>query len=314
MRKHLLVEIGLAVLVVFSFFAPNVWQSSGQAAEAGGFTVSALQSEAPQTAPTTAFTYQGELKKAGVPYDGVCTFDFRLFTTLTGATQLGSTQIIPGVAVTGGLFTTVIDFGDQFNGQENFLQTGVFCTGDVGLTSLTPRTALKPAPYSISTSALRGRTVSDSAPATGDFLAWDGSQWAPSAAQARRKYYLTIANVDGANALNACSAGYHMASLAEIFDTSNLQYNTALGFTAPDSGGGPPFSTSGWVRTGVSSNINSTPGNANCAVWTSNSASANGTLTGLNPVWTTSSFNVISPWGPGISTCNLTNHVWCVED
>ena len=216
--------------------------------------------------------------------------------------------------MTGGLFTVAIDFGNQFNGQENFLQTGVQCSGDVGFTALTPRTALKPAPYSISTSALRGRTVSDSAPAIGDLLAWNGSQWAPSAGPAQRKYYLTSSSTfDGSEALTACSAGYHMASLAEIFDPTNLDYNSALGVVGADSGGGPPFSFAGWVRTGVSSSVNAVPGNANCAVWTSNSVANNGTTINLQPQWATPSIQV-SPWDALVGACNATKRVWCVED
>ena len=56
--------------------------------------------------------------------------------------------------------------------------------------------------------------------------------------------------VDGSNATSACAAGYYMASLWEIYDTSNLECNTSLGSTLGDSGSGPP-GLNGWVRTGV---------------------------------------------------------------
>jgi hypothetical protein len=316
MGKRLLFEIGLAALVVVSFFAPNVWQTRGQGAEAGVDTVAAPQAEAPQAAPTTAFTYQGELKKAGAPYEGTCTFEFKLFTTLGGATQLGSTQTIPGVAVSGGLFTVAIDFGDQFNGQENFLQTGVQCSGDVGFTALTPRTSLKPAPYSISTSALRGRTVSDIAPVTGDFLAWDGSQWAPSARQARRKYYLGH-SVNGAAPLTACNAGFHMANLTEIFDPTQLDYDTtaAGGLDAEDGGNSPPTLFSGWVRTGYASSTSGATGvgQANCSAWTSNNGAEYGTRLLFSSDWIGPA-TAISPWFATLAFCNQALPVWCVQD
>ncbi len=54
-------------------------------------------------------------------------------------------------------------------------------------------------------------------------------------------------------------------------------------FKAQDSGNGPPFSLTGWVRTGVSSNTSTQVGAGNCALWTSNSAANNGTTVALNP-------------------------------
>jgi hypothetical protein len=71
-----------------------------------------------------------------------------------------------------------------------------------------------------------------------------------------RKYYMTRDRYDGAHALTACAAGYHMASLWEIHETSNLRYDTELGLTRGDSGCGPPNSFSGWSGTfaGLQSN------------------------------------------------------------
>jgi hypothetical protein len=64
-----------------------------------------------------------------------------------------------------------------------------------------------------------------------------------------RKFYLTQDGYDGSQALSACAQGYHMASLWEILDPSNLSYDTSLGATVADSGSGPP-NGSGWIRTG----------------------------------------------------------------
>ena len=47
MHKRLFFEIGLAALVIFSFFAPNVWQVRGQGAEPGVYTVAATLSRSP---------------------------------------------------------------------------------------------------------------------------------------------------------------------------------------------------------------------------------------------------------------------------
>ena len=68
--------------------------------------------------------------------------------------------------------------------------------------------------------------------------------------KASRAFYLTTTTHTGAQATTACAAGFHMASLWEIFDPSNLRYDATVGATADDSGAGPPF-LGGWVRTGT---------------------------------------------------------------
>src|SRR5262245_7913813 len=45
------------------------------------------------------------------------------------------------------------------------------------------------------------------------------------------RFYLSTDTFDGAHALAACSQGFHMASLWEIFDPTNLKYDTTLGQT-----------------------------------------------------------------------------------
>ena len=55
-----------------------------------------------------------------------------------------------------------------------------------------------------------------------------------------RGFYLTTSEHNGANALTACTRGFHMASLWEVFDPTNLAYDTTLGTTDQDSGSGPP--------------------------------------------------------------------------
>jgi hypothetical protein len=77
---------------------------------------------------------------------------------------------------------------------------------------------------------------------------------APTLAEARTTYYLTTRTFQGNAALTAGTAGFHMASLWEIRDTSNLQYDTSRGLTQADSGSGPPTETWGWARTGSGSN------------------------------------------------------------
>ena len=81
----------------------------------------------------------------------------------------------------------------------------------------------------------------------------------------RRSFYLTQTGYNGSQALTACAEGYHMASFREIRDTSNLSYDTQLGFTQDDFGLGPPGGFAGWIRTGYDANevpqlVSVTPG------------------------------------------------------
>ena len=76
-----------------------------------------------------------------------------------------------------------------------------------------------------------------------------------SAAAAKPKmYYLTNNYFYGGDAITACDSGFHMASISEIQDPSNLQYATRS-TTAHDAlvdgeGFEPPSDHKGWVRTG----------------------------------------------------------------
>jgi len=110
----------------------------------------------PQAALGTAFTYQGQLKKAGNPVNGTCDFQFSLWDAAgsgsppTGGNQIGSTQTKTGVSVSNGLFTVQLDFGaDAFQGDARWLQIRVKCAGDSDYVTLSPRQPLTPAPYAL---------------------------------------------------------------------------------------------------------------------------------------------------------------------
>ncbi len=103
----------------------------------------------------TAFTYQGRLQDAGSPANGLYDLRFGLYGVPTGGTQVGTTVCADNVTVTEGLFTLIVDFGAQFNGQERFLEievrtdTGLDCTNATGFTTLTPRQALTAVPNAL---------------------------------------------------------------------------------------------------------------------------------------------------------------------
>lgn len=130
-----------------------------------------------------------------------------------------------------------------------------------------------------------------------------------------RSYYQTGATFAGNAALTACASGYHMATLAEIFNTASLRYAKEIPGAAQgaDSGNGPPYSITGWIRTGVGSGTNNQVGAGNCQVWTSTNAAHFGTTVALNPDWLGAVTN-ISPWAGVTFTCNSTRRVWCAQD
>lgn len=142
-----------------------------------------------------------------------------------------------------------------------------------------------------------------------------GQSGNPLLRDTRRSFYLTPTFHAGNQTLTACAEGYHMASLWEVLDTSNVRYNGELGFTHADSGFGPPTNVTGWIRTGAVANAFDSPGFANCNAWTSSSSMDSGTAVALTIDWDSSNVTVISPWLTGAVNCNSTSlRVWCMQD
>jgi hypothetical protein len=131
-------------------------------------------------------------------------------------------------------------------------------------------------------------------------VAASGAEASQAASTGLRHYYQTKTVHDGAGALGACAAGYHMASLWEILDPSNFRYNTELGLTTGDSGQGPTV-WPGWVRTGTMADVGAQPGEGNCYGWTEADSGANGTQ----------DFHV---WHALTLPCDLLRPVWCLEN
>jgi hypothetical protein len=104
-----------------------------------------------QTPLGTAFTYQGQLQKAGTPLTGTADFQFTLWDAVSGGTQIGATVSVNGVTVTDGLFTAVLDFGAAaFTGEARWLEIAVRSPAGSGtFRTLSPRQELRPAPYAL---------------------------------------------------------------------------------------------------------------------------------------------------------------------
>ena len=114
----------------------------------------------PQALAGTGFTYQGQLKNATGLVNGVCDFQFSLWDADSAGTQVGSTQSIAAVNVSGGLFTVQLNGAGQFgasafNGQGRWVQVAVKCAGDPVSTTLSPRQLLTPTPYALAIPGLR---------------------------------------------------------------------------------------------------------------------------------------------------------------
>ena len=127
-----------------------------------------------------------------------------------------------------------------------------------------------------------------------------------------RSFYLTPTAQRGDQAAAFCDAGYHMASIWEILNTTNLKYASNRGASHADAGLGPPSYYAGWVRTGYLDNISLTPGMANCNSWTSQDPLHHGTAVYLTENW--SAGGDLYVWRSYTTQCSNLVSVWCVAD
>lgn len=136
------VTTGLALVVILSLIGGALPPENAAAQVAGP--------ESAALALGTAFTYQGQLVKGGVPVTDDCNMRFRLYDDPAAGAQVGSTLTLPDVPISAGLFTVALDFGQgAFNGNARWLEIAAQCTGDVDFVALTPRQPLTPAPYAL---------------------------------------------------------------------------------------------------------------------------------------------------------------------
>jgi hypothetical protein len=120
----------------------------------GASTAQNLEPESSGTGPKastgTGFTYQGLLADTDGPVNATCAFQFRLWDDAADGTLVAGPLELNAVAVSDGLFTAPLDFGDTFDGTALWLEVAVQCPGDTGFTTLDPRQALTAAPYALS--------------------------------------------------------------------------------------------------------------------------------------------------------------------
>jgi len=152
-----------------------------------------------------------------------------------------------------------------------------------------------------------GATAVSGGRATGGNGCSDGS----CSVRGARRFYLTKTMHDGSQASQACQAGFHMASLSEIWDTSTLEYDRIRGLVG--AGQGPTLFNVGWVHSGVFG-TNPAPGFGTCNGYTSPAAADWGTTVRPHLAWSMLPSSVIDPWEARATACNFPNFVWCVED
>ena len=97
----------------------------------------------------TAFTYQGRLNDSANLAKGNYDVAFTLFATNVTGVAVAGPVTNAAVAVSNGLFTTTVDFGNQFPGAARWLELAVRTNGANVFTTLTPRQALTATPYAI---------------------------------------------------------------------------------------------------------------------------------------------------------------------
>jgi len=133
-------------------------------------------------------------------------------------------------------------------------------------------------------------------------------------------YYLSKNSFDGGDAIKACDLGFHMASISEIQDPSNLQYanksTTASDSLVDDQSKGPPLFHMGWVRSGV---YPSSGFVYDCEDFRDKYETQLGTTLALydlpfNSDTTQPASYPTKGWYTTRYTCSQPEPVWCVED
>jgi len=230
------------------------------------------------------------------------------------------TAVTGGEGLTGGTITTSGTLAVAFAGAGSaasvarsdhdhdltYLRLGQAAGGS--LSGTYPSPAIADAAVTIAKLSAAGSVAGQALVSAGATVGW-GTPPVPA-----RRYYLTRGRSTGSQALGGCAAGYHMAALMEIFNSSVLEYDTALGVLTSDSGSGPP-TVYGWVRTGGAAATNNLAGVANCNAWASAVNTHYGTMVSpLNGVWDTSPVTMVAPWRSLTITCEQPEPVWCVEN
>jgi len=100
-------------------------------------------------AQSTAFTYQGRLNDGANAAAGIYDLRFAIYDSASGGVQQGNAVTNSATAISNGLFTVTLDFGNQFPGADRWLEIGVRMNGGGAFTTLSPRQPITAAPYAV---------------------------------------------------------------------------------------------------------------------------------------------------------------------
>ena len=180
----------------------------------------------------TAFTYQGRLNSGGSPADGSYDLTFSLFATNASGVAIAGPVTNTAVAVSNGLFTTTVNFGNAFAGASNWLEIGVSTNGANAFLTLSPRQQVTPTPYAITAENVVGLTVQQNTNGSPNVIEGSSVNYVSNSV-----YGATIAGGGTANFSNSVTADFGTV------------------------GGGGANTASGWASTvgGGAGNIASSP-------------------------------------------------------
>lgn len=240
------------------------------------FTTLLLAALSTHAAPmSTAFTYQGRLNDGAQPANGSYDLKFTLLDAPVGGGLVADPVTNAAVALSSGLFTVTLDFGQNpFGGAERWLELAV-CTNGAGVfTTIIPRQKLTATPYALlaaettSTNVARLDVPNTAMPATAVPVIANGFIVGANILSAGSGYVappaVTVNDTTGSGAtLTATISGGHVMELTVNNAGSGYLAGTTLTIA-------PPPSNAYQVFPGV--NYFNNPGNTFAGVFTGNGA------------------------------------------
>jgi len=212
----------------------DLWRSIGVA----GLWALTLVSPALVQAQSTAFTYQGQLKDAGVPANGNYDLSYSLWDDVAAGNLIAGPVNQPASAVTNGLFTAELDFGAAFSGAPLWLELSV------NGTPLSPRQSMTSTPYCQTASYSQASNIANYAygpwvPSGSDLYYNDGNVGIGTSTPTAKLEIVGTPGVDGIKFPDGSvqvtaptgGTGFWSGSAADIY--SNNAGKIGLGTTAP---------------------------------------------------------------------------------
>ena len=181
------------------------------------------------SAQGTAFTYQGQLQSSGSPASGLYDFVFSLSNAPSGGSQVGGSVTNLAVGVTNGLFTTTLDFGAVFTGNDTWLAISVRTNGTGGYAGLTPLQPLTPTPYAV---------MAGSASQLGSLVVQQNASGAPNLIGGA-PFNFASSGVYGATISGGGGTNVHYGPMAHLYTNSVIgNFGTVGGGAANTASGG----------------------------------------------------------------------------